>query len=276
MKLRVLRIMLLASALVAAAPATAKADDDTQALFASATKALAEGRAGDAVGALEALADRGVVDPVASYDRGLAYAMRVRMGADAPGDLGRAAQGFEEALDITSDGKLADDAGRGLVAVRSEIARRRARAGEPVVVDPARSIGRAVAGLLSEQVWAVLALLASLAVGLGLFVRRLAGAPRTRVAGGVGAGVATPALVVAVVLALAARNDRLNLREAVVVTPGARPTDDRGLAVPGAASLPEGARVEVVESRGSMARVRFGAVEAWVTATALREIARGG
>ncbi len=268
--------LLLAVALVAATPATAKADDDTQALFAAATKALAEGRAGDAVGALEALADRGVVDPVASYDRGLAYAMRVRMGADVPGDLGRAAQGFEEALDLTSDGKLADDAGRGLVAVRSEIARRRARAGEPVVVDPARSIGRAVAGLLSEQVWAILALLASLAVGVGLFVRRLAGASRARVAGGVVAGVATPALLVAVVLTLAARNDRLNLREAVVVTPGARPTDDRGLAVPGAASLPEGARVEVVESRGSMARVRFGAVEAWVSASALREIARPG
>jgi hypothetical protein len=269
---------LLAAVVVAAfcAATPASADDDAASLFASATKALAEGRAGDAVGALEALADRGVVDPVVSYDRGLAYATRVRIGADVPGDLGRAAQGFEEALDLTSDGKLADDAARGLVAVRSEIGRRRARAGEPVVVDPARSLGRAVAGLLSEDTWAILALVASIAVGAGLFVRRLAGAPRARVAGGVGAGVAAPVLLIAVVMALAARSDRLNLREAVVVTAGARPTDERGLALPGGASLPEGARVEVVETRGALSRVRFGAVEAWVASGSLREIARRG
>jgi hypothetical protein len=268
---------LVAGVLLAACAASLPARaDDAASLFASATRSLAEGRAGDAIGELEALADRGVVDPVASYDRGLAYATRVRLGADVPGDLGRAAQGFEEALDLTSDSKLADDASRGLVAVRSEIARRRARAGEPVVVDPARSLGRAVAGLLSEQTWAILALVASMAVGVGLFVRRLAAAARVRVAGGVGAGVAAPVLAIATVMALAARSDRLNLREAVVVTAGARPTDERGLAVPGGTSLPEGARVEVVETRGAIARVRFGAVEAWVSSTALREIARPG
>jgi hypothetical protein len=271
---------LLASACLVAALAVAsppaRADDDTKALFASANAALAEGRAGDAVGALEALADRGVVDPVASYDRGLAYATRVRIGAGMPGDLGRAAQGFEEALDLTRDAKVADDAARGLAAVRSEIARRRARAGEPVVVDPARSLGRAVAGLLSEDVWAILALVASFVIGAGLFVRRLASAPRVRVAGGLGAGIAAPVLLVSVVMALAARSDRLNLHEAVVVTPGARPTDERGLAVPGGAALPEGARVEVVETRGALARVRFGAVEAWVSSDALREIAHRG
>jgi hypothetical protein len=255
---------------------TASADDDATSLFASATKALTEGRAGDAIGAFEALADRGVVDPVASYDRALAYAARVRMGADVAGDLGRAAQGFEEALDLTTDAKLADDASRGLVAVRSEIARRRARAGEPVAVDPARSLGRAVAGLISEDAWAIVALIASMVLGLGLYVRWLARPQRARVAGAVGAGVAAPVLALAVVMTLAARSDRLNLREAVVVTAGARPTDDRGLAVPGAVPLPEGARVEVIETRGASSRVRFGTVEAWVSTGALREIARRG
>jgi hypothetical protein len=252
---------------------SAAADDDAS-LFASGTRALADGRAADAVGAFEALADRGVVDPVASYDRALAYAARVRIGPDVPGDLGKAAQGFEEALELTRDARLAEDAARGLTTVRSEIARRRARAGEPVVVDPARSLGRAVGGLLSEDAWALLALIGSLVIGAGLFVRRLARRPRIRVAGGTAAGVATPVLVAAAVMTLAVRSDRLNLHEAVVVTDGARPTDERGLSVPGGTPLPEGARVEVLETRGSVSRVRFGSVEAWVASAALREIAR--
>jgi hypothetical protein len=266
--------MLSAGSLAVAADA--RDDDDAASLFASASKALAEGRAGDAVGALEAMADRGVVDPVASFDRGLAYASRVRIGADVPGDLGRAAQGFEEALELTDDPKLADDAARGLGAVRSEIARRRARAGEPVVVEPARSLGRAVAGLLSEDTWAMLAWVASAIVGIALFVRRLAGASRVKVAAGIAAGVGTPALLAATIMTIAARNDRLNLHEAVVVAPDARPTDERGLSVPGAKALPEGSRVEVLESRGSLSRVRFGTTTEWVSATALRAIARKG
>jgi hypothetical protein len=278
--MRVRGFHLLLAAVCAAgavmAPAPVRADDDATALFSSATRALREGRAGDAIGALEALADQGVVDPVASYDRGLAYAMRVHIGAGAPGDLGRAAQGFEEARDLSSDARLAEDASRALTAVRSEVARRRASAGEPVEVDPARSLGRAVAGLLSEDAWATIATMAAAALGLGLFVQWLVRARRVRVAGGVGAGVAAPVLAVAMVMALASRSDRLNLREAVVVAPGVRPTDERGLVVPGATSLPEGARVEVVESRAATSRVRFGTIEAWVPGSALREIAKKG
>ncbi len=254
----------------------ARADEGPAALFASASKALAEGRAGDAIGALEGLADRGFADPVASYDRGLAYAMRVRIGAEVPGDLGRAAQGFEEARDLSRDARLIEDASRGLAAVRSEVAHRRTRSGEPVEVDPARSLGRAVAGLLSEDTWGLVALAASMALGLGLFVHWLVGARRPRIAGGITAGVAAPVLAVALAMALAARSNRLNLREAVVVTPGARPTDDRGLVVPGGTALPEGARVEVIETRGASSRVRFGTIEAWVPAGALRELARRG
>ena len=56
------------------------------------------GEFGKAIDDLEHLADRGFVHPDASYDRGVAYVMRVRGGAERPGDLGRAAAGFEEAL----------------------------------------------------------------------------------------------------------------------------------------------------------------------------------
>ena len=69
----------LVVAFLAVASGPASAQDDPAVLFASAVAALHEGRAGDGVADLEALADRGVVDPVASYDRGLAYAIRGRV-----------------------------------------------------------------------------------------------------------------------------------------------------------------------------------------------------
>ena len=268
------RIGWLAAALLALWPGPARAEDDANALFASGVSALHDGRAGDAIVALEALADRGVVDPVASYDRGLAYANRVRIGAEVPGDLGRAVHGFEEARDLASNSRLVEDASRALVVVRGEIAKRRLRAGEPVQVDPGRSFARTVAGLLTEDAWCRLALLMSAVLGMGLFVRWLAVHRRLRVAGGICAGIAAPGLAVTVAFVLAARHDRFNLHEAVVVAANERPMDERGLALPGATPLPEGARVEIVSEQGASVRVRFGAVEAWVASTGLRGLAK--
>ncbi len=245
-----------------------------QALTTEGIKALREGRAGDAVAAFESLADRGVVDPTLSYDRGLAYAARVHIGAEQPGDLGRAAHGFEEARDLSRDPRLIDDAGHALIMVRSEVARRRVLAGESVEVDPGRSLGRALAGLLAEDTWSALCVAAAFAFTVGLFARWLGRSPRSRIAGGVVAGVAAPLLLLAAGMTVSTRGDRLTLREAVVVSAGARPTDERGIVVSGGHSLPEGARVEWVETRGSQARVRFGATDVWVQAGALRELAR--
>jgi len=271
-----LGLLLLSLVVFGVAPrlAHAEPDDSTGALFTSATKALHEGRAGDAIGALEGLADDGVVDAVASYDRGLAYALRVRIGAEVPGDLGRAAHGFEEARELSRDPKLTDDATSALGVVRGEIARRRLRAGEPVELDPGRSLARTLAGLLPEGSWSALAVVLSVALAAGLFARGWSVRSRVRIAGGVVASVAAPALAVAVGMTLAARHDRWTLREAIVVAPGARPTDLRGLVVPGGTQLPEGARVEVVESRGASTHVRFGTIDAWVPSGTLRELAR--
>jgi hypothetical protein len=268
-------VAVLASRSARAVPSPApSAEDDTVALFASATKALHEGRAGDGIALFETLADDGVVDAVASYDRGLAYAMRVRIGAEVPGDLGRAAHGFEEARDLSRDPALASDAATALGVVRSEIARRRLRAGEPVEVDPGRSLARTLAGLLPEGVWSAMAAAFSAALAAGLCARAWGRRPRIRITGGVMASVAAPAMAVAIGMTLAARHDRWTLREAVVVAPSARPIDLRGLAVPGAAPLPEGARVEIVETRGPSTRVRFGIVDAWVSSGTLRELSR--
>jgi len=258
----------------ALAEAAPRSEPDPAALFTAATQALHEGRPGDAIASLESLADRGIVDAAASYDRGLAYAMRVRIGAEVPGDLGRAAQGLEEARDLARDARLADDAAKALGVVRSEIARRRARANEPVEVDPGRSLSRALAGLLAEDTWAWAAVAASALLALGLLVRWAAGERRARVTGGIVASVAAPALALSIAMTLAARHDRLDLREAVVVAPAARPVDDRGITVAGATPLPEGARVEVIETQGTLAHVRFGTREAWIAAGVLRELAR--
>jgi hypothetical protein len=265
--------LLLIIACLASAGA-ARAEEDAASLFASATRALHDGRPGEAIGALEALADRGVVDPVASYDRGLAYATRVHINAEQPGDLGRAAHGFEEARDLSRDPRVVEDASRALRAVRGELARRRIRAGESVEVDAGRSLSRALASLLSEDTWAVLSAIASATFALGLLVRWIGRRPRVRIGGGVVAGVAAPVLALAIAMTLAARHDRWTLREAVVVTANARPTDDRGISLPGSAPFPEGARVEIVAERGGSTRVRSGTTDAWVSGAAMRELAR--
>jgi hypothetical protein len=264
------------AAFLAALAFPARADtDDNASLFASATAALHEGRAGDAIAQFEALADRGLVDAVASYDRGLAYADRVRIGAEIPGDLGRSAQGFEEARELSHDSALIDDATKALTVVRGEVARRRLRAGQSVeMVDAGRTFGRAIASLLREEVWIALSIAASLILALGLFARWIAPQHRARVAGGVSAAVAAPVLALAIAMTLAARHDRLTLREAVVVTASARPIDERGVSIPGGNALPEGARVEIVDQRNGATRVRFGSSDAWLASSAIRELAR--
>ncbi|MDP9036516.1 MAG: hypothetical protein M3O50_17075, partial [Myxococcota bacterium] len=221
------------------------------------------------------LADRGVVDPAASYDRGLAYATRVRIGAEVPGDLGRAAHGFEEARDLSRDPRLIEDASRALAVVRSEVARRRMRLDQPLEVDAGRSLARTLAGLLLEDRWVLLSVASSATLAMGLFVHWLSRIRRVRIAGGVAAGVATPALLFSVAMSLVARHDRQSLREAIVVAANALPADARGISPVGATPLPEGARVEVIDTNGAWTRIRFGSSEARVPASALRELARG-
>ena len=70
---------------------------ETETIFTAGLQALDDGRPGDAIADFEALGDRGVVDPVVSFNRALAYAARVRGGNALPGDLGRTALGLEEA-----------------------------------------------------------------------------------------------------------------------------------------------------------------------------------
>ena len=71
--------------------------------------------------------------------------------------------------------------------------------------------------------------------------------------------IAGPLLGAGALLTLAARDDRLHLREGVIVSESARLSDRLHITLPGAAPLPEAARVTIEEAGGGWARVRFGA-----------------
>ncbi len=265
---------MLAFALFLVVMPRASRADETDDLVRSGVSALSSGRASDAIASFESLADRGVVDANMSLDRGLSYALRVKLGADLPGDLGRAAHGFEEARELSTDSATANEATRALAVVRAEVARRRTRTGEAPSMEPGLPLGRSVARIASEDTWAMVALVSSLLLSAGLFVRGLSAARRRRVGGAILQAVAAPALVLSTLLALLARDERLHVKEGVVVAPSAHLTDANHRPLPRGAALPEGARVEIVDTRAGWAHVRWAQADGWITSAAVRTIAR--
>ncbi len=250
--------------------------DEPGALFADATQALAGGRPADAIADLEALADRGILDAAMSFDRGLAYAQRVRIGGEQPGDLGRAAHGFEEARALTRDAKMIDDASAALTTIRAEVARRRARAGSSVELEQNDSLGDSIVHLVVENTWAFLSAAMSLVLGVGLFVIWLARphARRIKIGGVIAVAVASPLLVASILLTLSARDARLHRREGVLVSAAARPSDARGVALPNLGLLPEAARVQIMSSNTAWTQIRWGTLDAWVPSPLVRPLAR--
>ena len=269
--------ILVSPALARAEDAPAAAADDANAVsddtvFTSALAALKEGRTNDAIADFEALGDRGVVDPVVSFDRGVAYAQRVRAGGEQPGDLGRAAQGFEEARELDGDEAVTRDATQALTVLRAEVARRRSQAGDPVEVDQGLTLRRAITSLASEDAWAFGALAASLLLGAALFVRWLSIARRVRIAAAIGIAAAAPILVLCTFLALFARDDRLHLHEGVLVSSTARLADAHHIVLLGASPLPEGARVTIEGGVPGWTNVRWGAAAGWLPSQTVRPI----
>jgi len=270
------RVAIVVIAAVLGASSIARADDasETSVLFVDGVKALEEERPNDAVASFEALADRGVIDAVASYDRGLAYALRVRANAEQPGDLGRAAHGFEEARALTSDAQLAANAQSALTMVRGEVSRRKAREGVTVDMEQHASPWRTLTRALSENAWTWLAVAAAFALGLGLFMRWLATASRARAAAAIIIATSAPMMILTAALARSARAERLYMREAIVVSPTARPSDAHGIVLPQATPLPEAARVEIIGDNGAWTEFRWGTLDAWVPAQTLRPLAK--
>jgi len=265
--------LVLATASVDEPPAAVD-DQDPAVIFRSATDALAGDRSTDAIAKFEALGDHGVVDPVASFDRGLAYAKRVRAGAEQSGDLGRAVHGFEEARELSRDPALVADASRALVAIRAEIARRRARAGDPVEIEQGLSLGRSIVGLLPENVWTAIAIACSAILSIALVIRARVGGQRAKVAATTTAAISGALLGVTALLAVSAREVRVNLREAIVVTPNVRLLDAAHLARDGMAPIPEGARVRIVDELGGYAHVAVGSEDGWLSSSAVLPLAK--
>lgn len=274
------------------AVSTARADEvPDETLFAKGSSALAAGEYGAAIDALEALADRGFSHPDASYDRGLAYLMRIRAHAERPGDLGRAAAAFEETLRLRESDAGADAA---LDLVRAEVTKRRARkGGSTTSVRP--TLDRMVAGLVSDSAWTIASLVASLLLGIGLVLRRFDDPSRgsapgadpsaaaaslavpkragpahpVHVAGSVLVVVGFVAMLALVPIAWHARTLHLTTHPGVIVVPEAHLTDDTGRALRTDA-IPEAAAVEVGERREGIVHVRWGATEGWLPATSVR------
>ena len=237
-------------------------------LFHQGTNALGEGKYDEAIAQLEAFADQGAPQPDASYDRGLGYVMRVRAGAGRPGDLGRAAAAFEEALLLRTDDPEAEHA---LELVQAEVARRGARRGKDVITDRP-TLDRVLVGLGSERTWGTAAIVTSWLLGLGLVLRRRARRD-LRIAGRVLSPAALVALVALCPLYAGARSLRLGSRPAVVVVPELFLADEAGVSV-GGEPLPEAARVEAGEQRGRLLHVRSGSREGWVPLGTVRLLGR--
>ncbi len=273
---RTLAALAAVSALASASGAEARAPDpESEKLFADAVASLERGAIDDSIDRFESLADRGFVHPDASYDRAAAYVGRARSPNARPGDLGRAAAALEETL-LLRPGDA--DAERGLERVRGEIARRRAREGaDPVVART--SLGRAVVGLLDEQIWALLAALGSALLTVGLVLVRLTCARRPRLGATTAASIGAVLLLSCGSMAALAKHLRETSRPAVVVTATARLLDQSGKpivqknGVPEQVSMAEGTSVFVLERRGDLARIEWGSELAWVNAAELRVLA---
>ena len=267
-------VVALLGALLWSTPAFAETEDPPDALAQKAVSALKGGHPAEAIADFESLADRGIVDANMSFDRGLAYAERVRVGGEQPGDLGNAAHGFEEARTLTRDSSLRDQCTRALAIIRAEVGHRRSRAGHPADLEQTPRLREAIVGALSEDTWCLLALFASLAATGALYVRWLTNERRREVAANVALAISVPVLAGTVIAALAARDMRMHRVDAVVVTGSARPSNAAGIALPNAETLPEGARVQVMAENAGWDEIRWGALDTWVPATAVRTVER--
>jgi hypothetical protein len=247
----------------------ARADSNADAAqqFAAANQALRRGAYTEAIDTLELLADHGFVHPDASFNRAVAYVERARTSAAVPGDLGRAAAALCEVLILRPN----DDAAEaGLARIRAEISRRHAREGTaPVMARP--SLGRAVTSVFDENVWAIVAVIGSFLLALGLALRRFVKRTSAELAGAIGIGLGALLLASGAGLTAGARHFRLTSSPAVVVAEEARLLDQSGkpLAQKGGAAdsvtVPEGASLYVLERRPTLDRVEWGSTEGWLT-----------
>jgi hypothetical protein len=238
-------------------------------VFLQAASALERGSFEEAIDLLEALSDRGLVHPDASFDRAVAYLERARSPQTRPGDLGQAAAALSEVLLLRPEDAEAEVA---LERVRAELGRRRVReGGSPLIARP--SLPRAIVGLVGESVWLIIAALGSLLLAVGLGLRGFRARPTLHLSGGVSVTVGLLLLLCGGGLGVLAGAYRRSSEPAVVVVRETRLSGDDGAALPGGANtsvMPEGASVHVIERHGAQSRVEWGTRRGWVPSHELR------
>lgn len=256
---------------------SARADEPPglDAVMAQVEAACQRGAFSEAVDQLEALSDRGVVHHDVSFNRGLVYVRRAESPVKQRTDLGQAAAAFQEAAELDPSDKEATTL---LERVREEISERRAsRSSEPLMARP--RLLRAVLGLIGEDVWAVIALVGSLALTVGLALRVWTRARSAHLSAGVAGALGLVFLTLGGGMAAAARHVRLNTSPAVVIAEQAQLLDAAGRPVSSASHrdvgsvIPEGSAVYIKETRGALALVEWGELDTWVNLRELRRLA---
>jgi hypothetical protein len=114
----------------------------------------------------------------------------------------------------------------------------------------------------------------SLVLSVGLVLRARAVTKRAKVAATTTSSVAAGLLALCVLLAWAARDARVNLREGIVVVPHARLLDERHVAIDGVAPLAEGMRVRMLDEGGGFSHVTAGAHDGFLPSSAVLPIAK--
>jgi len=272
-----MRPWLLAALITWTGSAVARAPDatDTQ-LLTRAAQALGREAPTEAVDIFETLADRGVLHPDISYDRGVAYLLRARSAGARPTDLGRAAAAFHEALALRPEDR---DAAALLTRVNSELSKARSRRGDSSLLARPRLM-RSLVGLVDENTWSVLAAVGSLLASAMLLIRAFVRHARTRLAGSIAGSIGLVMLTITGTLAYLAARERRVTQAAVVVSTEARLLDQsgkpllRGRGAPEDESIPMGARLTVLGTEGGLSRIEWGETTAWVEPQQLQLLPR--
>lgn len=209
-------------------------------VLAASAEDLTEGRPGEAIRTLEAVADRGTSHPDLSFNRGLGYLHRGKSAFSEPGDFGQAAAGFLETLQFRGDDPEAE---RGFEEAQLLIAKRKSQANTSA---EGLSLGLLERIVLRFHPWVlfVIAALGSLALCIGILLRRSVRESR-RLSGSItlliGALLLLPLCAIAGVRHLLFSQARV----AVVIADSVQVVDESGRRIPGRLPLREGTAVYV-------------------------------
>lgn len=226
---------------------------------------LRAGKIEEGITVLEGAADRGLVDPDLSFNRGLSYLKRAESPQANPGDLGQAVAGFSESLALRPSDA---DATRGLE--RAQILLRQQNKVEETTLTLDDSLLREVLRQMSPLPLTTVAGLGALLIVAAWAVRvgaRDTGRALALALIGLTLWLGGAGLYGARAYAIASTHD------AIVISARAELRDESGRPMRGVPGLPEGTRVRLEDTRGRLSRIGGDRGELWVDAAELRRLA---